>query len=140
MVTVVPFNGNDRFLIEETEFPLRKQTEACHEGRRVRCLFPDKAVGIAVETVLVRSSQRAEYGTYQFLFGGREQPVSLARGVIVLSSHLSYHPFAESSRLLHRQLTCFYKRTAFEFVAQMLSFYKKCFYGFMLLGKLILFL
>ena len=104
MVTVVPFNGNDRFLIEETEFPLRKQTEACHEGRRARCLFPDKAVGIAVETVLVRCSQRAEYGTYLLLFGGREQPVSLARGVIVLSSHLSYHPFAESSRLLHRQL------------------------------------
>ena len=104
MVTVVPFNGNDRFLIGETEFPLRKHAETCREGRGASRLFPDKAVGVAVETVLVRCSQRAEYGTYLLLFGGREQPVSLARGVIVLSSHLSYHPFAESSRLLHRQL------------------------------------
>ena len=104
MVTVVPFNGNDRFLIGETEFPLRKHAETCREGRRASRLFPDKAVSVAVETVLVRCSQRAEYGTYLLLFGGREQPVSLARGVIVLSSHLSYHPFAESSRLLHRQL------------------------------------
>lgn len=104
MVTVVPFNGNDRFFIGETEFPLRKHAETCREGRGASRLFPDKAVGVTVETVLVRCSQRAEYGTYLLLFGGREQPVSLARGVIVLSSHLSYHPFAESSRLLHRQL------------------------------------
>ena len=104
MVTVVPFNGNDCFFIGETEFPLRKHAETCCEGRGGRRLFPDKTVSVAVETVLVRCSQRAEYGTYLLLFGGREQPVSLARGVIVLSSHLSYHPFAESSRLLHRQL------------------------------------
>ena len=102
--TGVPFNGNDRFLIGETEFPLRKHAETCCEGRGARRLFPDKAVGVTVETVLVRRSQRAEHGTYLLLFSGREQPVSLARGVIVLSSHLSYHPFAESSRLLHRQL------------------------------------
>lgn len=33
MVTVVPFNGNDRFFIGETEFPLRKHAETCCEGR-----------------------------------------------------------------------------------------------------------
>ena len=96
MVTAVSAGG--------TEFPQRKHAAVCREGRRGCRLFPDEAVGIAVEAVLVRRSQRAEHGTYQLLFGGREQPVSLARGVIVLSSHLSYHPFAESGRLLHRQL------------------------------------
>ena len=71
MVTVVPFNGNDRFLIGETEFPQRKHAAVCREGRNFCRLFPDEAVGIAVEAVLVRRSQQAEHGTYQLLFGGR---------------------------------------------------------------------